>query len=136
MLTIDTSRPDAEVAAAWIECTARSNPEGAPSRESDTQHFDLDDDWGAQALLEIVCEEPDRALEITFLIARMTDDSWLLCNLGAGPIESLLAHDGTLLDAVAIEAQNSPNLKVALGSAWQNAMSEATWQAVQRLASR
>src|SRR6185437_397294 len=120
MLTIDTSRPDAEVAAAWIVCTARLNPEGAPSRQSDTQHFDLDDDWGVQALLEIVCEEPIRALEITFLISRMTDDSWLLCNLGAGPIESLLAHDATLLDAVAIEAQNSPNLKVALGSVWQN----------------
>jgi hypothetical protein len=134
MLTIDTSRPDAEVAAAWIARTARSNPEGVLPPDIKIQALDSEDDWGVQALLEIVCEEPIRALEITFLIARMTDDDWLLCNLGAGPIESLLAHDATLLDAVAIEARNSPNLKTALGSVWQNAMSEATWRAVQRLA--
>ena len=134
MLTIDTSRPDSEVAQAWIAWTSRLDSQrpleqdvAAPSREAG-------DDWGEQALLEIVCEEPIRALEIAFLIARMTDDAWLLCNLGAGPIESLLAFDETLIDAVAHEARNSPNLKVALASVWQNAMPEATWQAVQRIA--
>lgn len=134
MLTIDTNRPDDEVAAAWMAWTARSNP-GGPSKEDfhDDVRREGGADWGEQALLEILCEEPIRALEIVFLIARSTDDDWLLCNLGAGPIESLLAHDGTLLDAIAVEVATSPSLKIALASVWQNAMSEATWRAVQRL---
>jgi hypothetical protein len=134
MLTIDTSRPDSEVAKAWIACTARSNPDQSAAGDIAASASEAEDDWRAQALLEILCEEPIRALEITFLIARMTDDAWLLCNLGAGPIEDLLAHDATLLDAIALEARSSPNLKTALASVWQNAMSDATWQAVQRIA--
>ena len=134
MLTIDTSSPDPEVAEAWIACTAESNPDPSSGRGMVASSSEAEDDWGVQALLEIVCEEPIRALEITFLIARMTDDAWLLCNLGAGPIEDLLAHDATLLDAIALEARSSPNLKTALASVWQNAMSDATWQAVQRIA--
>jgi hypothetical protein len=134
MLTIDTSRPDSEVAEAWIACTAKSNPDQSAAGNIAAPSSGAEDDWSAQALLEIVCEEPIRALEITFLIARMTDDTWLLCNLGAGPIESLLAADATLLDAIALEARNSPNLKTALASVWQNAMSETTWQAVRRIA--
>lgn len=134
MLTIDTSRPDSEVAEAWIAYTARSNPDQPRERDVAARPDGQEDDWGEQALLEIVCEEPIRALEISFLIARMTDDAWLLCNLGAGPIESLLADDATLLDAVALEARNSPNLKTALASVWQNAMSETTWRAVRRIA--
>jgi len=135
MLTIDTSRPDDEVAAAWMAWTARTDPNG-PLKEDcqDETRREGGDNWGEQALLEILCEEPIRALAIVFLIARVTDDEWLLCNLGAGPIESLLAHDGTLLDAIAVEVETSPNLRIALASVWQNAMSEATWRAVQRLA--
>ena len=130
VLTIDTSRPDAEVAAAWIAWTERSDPARVPEPLSQNEG----DDWGAQALLELVCEEPIRALEISFLIARMTNDGWILCNLGAGPIEDLLADDATLLDAIAVEIESSPNLKIALGSVWQNQMSDVTWRAVQRLA--
>nr|WP_295108497.1 hypothetical protein [uncultured Caulobacter sp.] len=133
MLTIDTDRPDTEIVDAWIAWTA-SAQHRVLDRDVAGSSAEAEDDWGEQALLELVCEDPIRALEISFLIARKTDDDWLLCNLGAGPIESLLAHDATFLDAIAHEVPRSPNLKAALASVWQNAMSDATWQAVRRLA--
>jgi len=135
MLTINTSWPDNEIAAAWIAWTARSDPKSLLQQDfEDLAGRAAGADWGVQALLEILCEEPIRALQIVFLIARLTDDDWLLCNLGAGPIESLLANDGTLLDAIAVEVETSPHLRVALASVWQNEMSEAAWRTLQRLA--
>ena len=134
MLTIDTNRPDAEIAEAWIAWTASLAPQQALDRDVNDISRENGGDWGEQALLELVCEEPIRALEISFLIARTTADDWLLCNLGAGPIESLLADDPTLLAPLAHEAQSSPNVKIALASVWQNAMPEDTWRAIQMIA--
>lgn len=134
MLTIDTNRPNAEIAEAWIAWTASVAPRQAFDKDVNDVSREDGRDWGEQALLELVCEDPIRALEISFLVARTTADDWLLSNLGAGPIESLLAHDPTLLAALAHEARSSPNLKVALASVWRNAMSEATWRAIQRIA--
>lgn len=133
MRTTDKNRPDAEIAAAWMAWTAHCSPFPSEGDAPSPQSEDIDD-WGQQALIEVVCEDPARALTIVFLIARLTDDNWLLTNLGAGPIEDLLARDPTFLDPIAIEVRNSPNLRTALGSVWQNAMSDLTWRAVQRLA--
>ena len=130
MLTADTSRPNAEIAAAWISWTERLDP-GKPGNPSPSA--EEEGDWGEQALLDLVIEDPLRALEIVFLIARSSGDEWLLSNLGAGPIESLLAEDATLLDGIALELQTNPALGTALASVWPLHMPDETRRALRRL---
>lgn len=134
-------RPDAEIAARWIEVTAK-----LPGRDAeDDAEFakaiaerDSEEElhWAQEALMDLQFRDPLRLLEIVFLIARSTADEWVLCILGAGPLEGLLAGDPTLIDPVALEVPASPGLARALGHVWRHGMPEQTWAMVQRLASR
>jgi len=118
---------DSEIAAAWIDFEARPHA--------------LEEDWlrdrawwAVEAVMDLQAHDPIRALEIVFRIARTDDRPKVLEMLGAGPLEDLLSEDPTLIDAVAIEAWSSPNLRVALRSTWQNDLPDEVWRTVQQLA--
>lgn len=128
----EIGRSDTDIAQSW---TAHYTRNGPPQSEQDIGiHPDDPDFWATETLMDLQFDDPVRALEIVFLIARDADDDWVLENLGAGPLESLLAADPTFLDAVALEMRSSPRLKGALQCVWQNTMSDETWAQVQRLA--
>jgi hypothetical protein len=103
---------DSEIVAAWIDFESRPHA--------------LQEDW--------IRDRAWWALEIAFQIARTSERPKVLEMLGAGPLEDLLSEDPTLIDAVAIEAQSSPNLRIALRATWQSAMPDDVWRAVQNLA--
>jgi hypothetical protein len=118
---------DSEIVAAWIDFESRPHA--------------LQEDWirdrawwAVEAMMDLQAHDPIRALEIAFQIARTSDRPKVLEMLGAGPLEDLLSEDPTLIDAVAIEAQSSPNLRIALRATWQSAMPDDVWRAVQNLA--
>ena len=90
--------------------------------------------WAVHGVLDLDGDDPARALDIVFLIARTSSDDWVLENLGAGPLENLIDGDPTLLDPIALEAQSSPSLRFALQCVWQRDMSEDTWARLQRIA--
>jgi hypothetical protein len=118
---------DDEIVAAWIDFESR--PHGL--------HEDWIRDrawWAIEVLMDLQAHDPARALDIVFRIARGSEAPKVLEMLGSGPIEDLLSDDPTLIDAIAIEAASSPNLRLALRATWQNAMPDPVWQAVQRLA--
>lgn len=123
---------DADIATAWSAFYLRHRDiKGELERPFD----DADADWWAvEAVMDLQSQDPIRALEIAFMIARQCSDEWVLVNLGAGPLESLLAEDPTLLNAIELEAKASRNLVRALGSVWQNRMPDTAWATVQRLA--
>jgi hypothetical protein len=123
---------NAEIVDAWIDYTNRFRP-------VDGEYIARDDDpawWAIDAVMELEFSNPMRALEIAFAIARKCSDEWVLENLGAGPLETLLRWDPTLFDAIKIEAASSLNLLEALRSAWTSSMPEATRVALQRLITR
>jgi hypothetical protein len=116
---------DAEIADAWIGYQAEVHsfpPESHP-------HW-----WAVDALSCLLDDDPLRALEITFLVGRRSDNPKVLEILGASPIEDLLTEDPTLLDAVAIEVRSNESLRVALRSVWQGAMPDEVWARLQALA--
>ena len=120
-------RSDADVASSWIDFWSRSH---APDADWTTdKHW-----WAVDALMGFQHDHPLRALEISFLIARTSDAPRVFEMLGAGPIEDLLADDRTLIDAIALEASASPNLRIALQSVWQGAIPDDVWARLQRIA--
>lgn len=122
-----------EIVDAWIDYTERCRP-------IDGQVTTLPEDdpawWAIDILMEFEFSNPLRALEIAFAIARKSSDEWVLENLGAGPLETLLGRDPTFLDAIKLEAASSPGLFEALGSVWKNAMPDDTWVALQSMVRR
>jgi hypothetical protein len=128
----DDERSNAEIARAWIAHYVRTGP---PSSAADIKVHDADPDhWANGALGALRRDDPARALEIVFRIARDSADAWVLENLGAGPLEDLIDADPTLLDPIALEVASSPNLKTALQSVWEREMSDETWNRLQRIA--
>ena len=121
----DWSRLDpSAIATAWIDYQARDVAGGVED----------EDWWAVDAMLGLQSRDPIRALEICFLIGRSSDDAKVLAMLGAAPLEDLLSEDSTLLDAVAIEARTSPNLRLALRSIWQSTMPDHVWATLQHIA--
>ena len=122
---------DIEIARGWIAYHSRTE---RPDDEPLEPPSDDDPDWCAvDQLMNLQFEDPLRALEIALFIAHQTNDERLLTNLGAGPLEQLLADDPTLFDAVAIEARKSASLRTALAAVWKNDIPDETWQSIQRL---
>ena len=125
-----------EIAAGYIAWALRTDrQEGGYPELPPSSPIELgDNDWASMALMSLEYDDPLRAMEIAFQIARASDDRWVLCLVGSGALETLLASDPTLLDAVSVETRSNPGLIYALGSVWQNQMPDETWAAVQRLA--
>lgn len=120
---------DDELVAGWIDFESRPH----------ALHEDWIRDrawWAIEVMMELQSHDPARALGVVFRIARASSAPKVLEMLGTGPLEDLLSEDPTLIDAIAIEAATSPNLRVALRSTWQNAMPDQVWQEVRRLAAR
>lgn len=128
----DQQSSNAEIAEAWIACTRRC-------RHPDGQSHVRDDDpawWAVDTVTDLEFTDPVRALEVAFVVTRQSSDGWVLENLGAGPLETLLSRDPTFLDAIMIEAASNPNLLEALGSVWKNEMPDETWAVVRHLTGR
>lgn len=128
----DQQASNAEIAEAWIACTERCRPLDGQSRVRD------DDPawWAIDTVMELEFRDPVRALEVAFVIARQSSDGWVLENLGAGPLETLLSRDPTFLDAITIETASNPNLLEALCSVWKNEMPDETWSVIRNLTGR
>lgn len=119
-------RTDAEIASAWIDFQCRHHASAAEMGEDKAW-------WAVNAMMGLSGDDPLRALEICFLIARSSSDPPVLEALGAGPLEDLLSADSTFFDAIAHEATSSGGLVTALGSMWQSTIPNNVWLAVQRL---
>jgi len=111
------AQSNAEIAAAWMEAwwlDGRSHAETdrvprQMRREIEQLHF---------ALIDLVANDPARALEVAFIVARTAEHPGMIAEVGAGVIQDVTAADPTLWDAVAIEAAGNPRLLHAIGLVW------------------
>lgn len=123
-------RGDEEIALAWIDYQARW-PLTPPKDPVEDEAW-----WAVDAMMGLSGDDPLRALEICFLVARSSKEPKVLEMLGVGPLEDLLSEDPTLFDAIAFEARSNDRLLVALGSMWQSTIPEQVWSDLQRLIGR
>ena len=119
-------RPDSEIAAVWIDYQSRPH---SPKQDA------LEDPswWAVDAMMGLSRDNPLRALEICFQIARLSARPEVLEMLGAGPLEDLLSEDPTLFDALVFEVTSNPRLAEALRSVWKSTIPDDVWLALQRL---
>lgn len=111
------SRSDADIAAAWMEAwwiDGRSHAETdrIPRRlriEIEQLHL---------ALIDIVANDPARALEIAFVVARTAEHPGMVTEITASVVRDVTTADATLWDCVALEAASNVRLLHAVGLVW------------------
>ncbi|HEX2752272.1 MAG TPA: hypothetical protein VHP34_04035 [Alphaproteobacteria bacterium] len=90
--------------------------------------------WVLMEVGELIQWQPTEGFSFILEVLKQTDDEWVLTNLAAGPLESLLAiHPKEGLALVEREIPRNPKLKRILEGVWQNLMPEETWQRLQKL---
>jgi Family of unknown function (DUF6869) len=124
-------RQDEELAVAWIRRYELIH------RETDQSPAAKSLFWAFQKLDEYCEREPEKAFALILAIARLTDDQFVLDNLAAGPLESLLVRNGSVvIDDIELEVSHNAKLRELLQGVWHNLIDETIWQRVERSRSR
>jgi hypothetical protein len=91
-------------------------------------------DWAFDVLDDLLLGAPRVGWPLLREIVRRAPDA-ALGDLGAGPLETLLAtHGFDMIDAIEREAAGSPRLRTALAGVWRNRIPEPVWRRVRALA--
>ncbi len=127
MATLPTAGPAdlAQLVEAWIlgHRPASSRREREPY------------DWAADRLDALASDRPGEALAVIWAILERSDDERVLANLAAGPLEDLLVRHGPeVIVAVEARARVDARARKLLGAVWRNAIAEAVWQRLRKLA--
>ncbi|MBZ5532403.1 MAG: hypothetical protein LAO20_13310 [Acidobacteriia bacterium] len=91
--------------------------------------------WSYMEVDELCGEDPDRALHLITNILASTQNEYVLANLAAGPLETLLTRHGKkLIGKVEYLAKADPRFQHLLQNVWQNRIDDQTWGRVLRAA--
>lgn len=90
--------------------------------------------WAAEKLWDLEQEDPETLWLVILLIHSLNEeleDTVIIENLSAGPLEMLLAkHGPKFIDRVEAEARRDPKFAFLLCGVWQNMMSDEIWTRV------
>ena len=116
-----------EVATSWIKMW------GYDVNDPQREQFD----WVADFEYDAVYENPDLALDLVLEILRQDPSSDIIEVLAAGPLEQVLAENGSsIIERVESTARMNPNFAHLLGGVWQNSMSDEIWKRVKNVWNR
>ena len=91
--------------------------------------------WAWERLDELVETEPEEAWRVIEAIRHTNGTDLILGNLGAGPLEDLLAkHGDQFIDRVEDLARRDAQFRKLLGAVWQNTISEKAWSRIRAVA--
>jgi hypothetical protein len=122
-----------ELASRWIEYTARRHPEIGDFRDIPVSDLQGKDD-AALKLIDLILSEPSAAFQVIDSILEQTSDPWVLTNLGAGPLEELLASgDQMAIRSVKELAARHSNARTALGGMWMQDFPQDARMAVEQI---
>lgn len=124
------NRSNEEIALAWAS-EWRASLQRQFYDEAVKRPWDAPDP-AILTLQRLVEDDPARALDIVFVVARSTNDEHALGHLGVGPLTDLTVADPTLWDAIAIEVRSSSNLLSAVGQVFDTDVPDALWDAYER----
>jgi hypothetical protein len=104
-------RSDSEIAVAWL---------------ANAQTF-----WALEELSKLCDGEPERAWPVVRRLVELATSEDDLANIGAGPLEDLLAKHGPgLIERIEEAAKTDASFKQCLSHTWQNAMQPDIWARV------
>jgi len=94
--------------------------------------------WWAWEAMDRAChKEPELAWKLIITVLSLTESDRVIENLGAGPLEDLLAiHGDKLIDRAETLASQEPKFHRCLSHTWQNNMSPGVWKRVCRATGR
>ncbi len=93
-------------------------------------------EWAVFRFWKIILLSPDACWETILEIINQTDDEFILANLAAGPIESLLAqHSNVVIKWIEEEVNKNQKLKNLLSDIWKNSIPDEEWKRIQVLLS-
>jgi len=82
----------------------------------------------------LILDEPESSWAVIMEIISNTADEWVLTNLAAGPIESLLAQHGDVaINWIEAAAKKDEGFRVLLEGVWKNCMSDGVWSRLKRI---
>jgi hypothetical protein len=91
--------------------------------------------WAWQRLYELIQSEPEKAWKVIEAIRQANGSDWNLGNLGAGPLEDLLAeHGDEFIDRIESLARQDAQFRKLLGAVWRNTISEKVWSRIRAVA--
>jgi hypothetical protein len=114
---------------AWIRRYELVEKDGADAPEAKALF------WAYEEVDDICGGDPERALKLITNILASTQNEYVLANLAAGPLETLLARHGKQLIAnVEQLAETDPRFRSLLQGVWQNRIDDQTWGRVLKAA--
>lgn len=115
-----------QLAAAWIqryEIVQRLGDRTPEAEETYRAYLSLD---------RLTSASPEDAWQVMLRIIEMTDNEFVLENLAAGPLETLLGLYGkTFIERVESRAAVDPKYRWVVGGVWQGRMDDELWGRVQ-----
>jgi hypothetical protein len=122
---MDRSDKSDQIAETWI--TLYYLPEESEERE---KNF-----WSYERLDELCRDDPEAAWSVIEAILRRDSSDVILSNLGAGPLEDLLAaHGARFIDRIEQRAAKDEKLRKLLGMVWRNEIPEDVWKRIKAVA--
>jgi len=117
------------LAIKWIEYYVASHEYGSNSSEAEKLlNFAMD-------VIEISLNRPDDTWHFILEVSKKTDIEFILFNLAAGPLETMLASYGEdVIDRVELEAKANPRIRYLLRSVWRQSISDKLWIRIQSAA--
>lgn len=104
------------------------------------QEFDYDSKnaepylWASDEVLDLSLLEPQLCFEFILCVLKETNDTKVLLNLAAGPLENLLSlNPEQAIELIEKEAVKNPLLKVTIKGVWQNMMSDSIWKRLNKI---
>ena len=91
--------------------------------------------WAYQKLDDLCDDSPSEALTVINEILSVDSSKHILSNVGAGPLEDLLARNGmAIIDEIESLSRTNTAIKKALGAVWENSIDAEVWCKVESLA--
>lgn len=91
-------------------------------------------EWAFDAVEDLISADPHEALSLIKAILQQSDDEFLVANLAAGPLETLLSRHGfAVIEEIEEEALSNSRFKHLLGGVWKGAMPDNVWERFQKI---
>lgn len=119
-----------ELAQVWINLYEIIESEGDESTKARELY------WSHEKLDDLCWRFPKKAFAIILEILNKTDRDFVLDNLSAGPLESVIArHGNEVIDLVEREAKSNNRFCELIAGVWKNTMSDDIWLRVKKIVS-
>ncbi|HJU20771.1 MAG TPA: hypothetical protein VJ770_30350 [Stellaceae bacterium] len=91
--------------------------------------------WAFERLSNLCENDPEAAWSVIEEIFQKDSNDLILSNLGAGPLEDLLAkHGAQFIDRIERRAAKDEKFRKLLGIVWRNEIPEDVWQRIKAVA--